>query len=587
MEKISGVAEKEFESSFDGYWLGTTHNASKQIERLTDDYKISVLKRMFPLNPEHLDPKNKNFARLPNALIVSKKIDGGFYTLNYAERTSPKSVFCNSPGGRAIHDLPVNKEVEKRISEINAKYISQLKELLQKSNKSAALEGKDKITSIVFGGELYANIKKPQDRPRVFDLIKLTRNPSNKEDLNKVNYAVFDVISINQINMIDISYEYRIELANWFFPRPKKGASPSKATVIEYKLNVKAEEIKGLYEKWVEQEYHEGIVVRTKYNMAYKIKPRFDVDAVIIGFAEMLEENKIEGESAVASLLVALMRDDGTYQELAHVGGGFTDEQRVDFHNLLSVDVVPSNYRATKGDGRAFYFVKPRYVIQVAFTDLIGETASGEIPERMALKFEDSKWEAIDSMPFPSIISPRYELLRSEVDSSEYPSLEFANVKEITPTDVNVSQVTSIITLDVAELALAPKELPKVKILLKLAIEGKWAGVLSAKKLLLWATNKRAVDKSFPNYVVYVVDYNFTRSTVLEQRVYPFNDLEKAVKLANYLLKESDYAILNESGDAIKKSIVWPPRSLFIEPEIAVIFKEFLDPTLKILLKLE
>jgi hypothetical protein len=579
-----GVAEKDFESIFEGYWLGTVHSANKNIEHLTDDYKFSVLKRMIPLNPEYLDSKNPNFHRLPNDLIVSVKRDGGYHTLYYDMKGTPESVLCNSPGGRIIYNLPVNKEIQKRIKDINTRYLTELRNILRKYNKLQIFAQKKRIETIVLAGELFANVKKINDRPRVFDYIKLTRNPESINDLNKIHYDVFDIISINEVNLLDISYEYRIDLVDWFFPRVFKGKDEPKAKVVEHKTGVKSEEVLELYKKWVINEYNEGIVIRTKYNMSYKVKPRFDIDAVIIGFTEMLQEEKINDQDAINSLMVAVMRDDGTYQEVAHVGGGFSEKQRIDFYNLLKDDIVESDYKATKRDGRAFHFIIPKYVIQLIYSDIITEGASGTTINKVALRFDDNTWKMIQAVPFVSIISPQFELLRSEVDNNLYSSLEYANIKSATHYDVNINQISSIVPIESPKTVEAQKELPSVTILLKLVFEGKWGGVESAKKILFWETNKHEIDPSYPRYIIYLTDYSYTRSNPLEQEIYPFNSLEKAIRHINFLFKRPDNpseGLLDNKQEALKRSLLKPPYKLEINQKIEDLLKVHLDNVIK------
>jgi len=576
--------EKEFDASFEGYWLGTTHSAIKKIKNTTDDYKLKVLKRLIPLNPEYLDQEHPKFQKLSNDLVVTIKRDGGYYTFYYDKRSKPESIFTNSPGGRAIYNLPVGKELNNNIDEINTKLIDKLKSQLKRIGKEEVFQDEEEIVSIVLAGELFANIKNKGDRPRVFDLIKHLRNPDSLEDLEKIHYDIFDIISINKVEMTNLPYELRIRLIDNLFPREDDDAP--KAKVIKYKKDVKAEQLQEIFKEWVIEDHHEGLVIRNKYNLSFKVKPQFDVDAVIIGFSELLAEKRIGGEEGISSLLVAVMRDDGTYQELAHVGGGFNEEQRVDFYKLLIDDVVESSYRATKRDGRAYHFVKPKYVVQIIYTDIIEETASGRTIYHMALKYENDKWESIQSLPFISIISPRFELLRSEVDLEHYPSLEFANVKKPVNYEVNISQITSLVPIEIPK-TLEAKTLPNITMIFELVFEGKWSGVLSAKKILFWATNKHDIDPMYPKYVVYFADYNYTRATPLTQDIYPFNSLEKAINHINWIFKRPDNAnkgLLDNKGTRLKGSIIAKPHKFNVNDEYKPQIVKGLDPTIRHLL---
>ena len=71
-------------------------------------------------------------------------------------------------------------------------------------------------------------------------------------------------------------------------------------------------------------EGEEGLVCVDEDNKAiYKIKPRHNVDAVILGFTESPDT-----PDSLRVLLVGLMRPDNSFQIFAKVGTGFDDEQR-------------------------------------------------------------------------------------------------------------------------------------------------------------------------------------------------------------------------------------------------------------------
>jgi hypothetical protein len=314
------------------------------------------------------------------------------------------------------------------------------------------------------------------------------------------------------------------------------------------------------------------------------VKPRFDIDVVIIGFAETLQEDKIEGEDAISSLLVAVLREDGSYQEMSHVGGGFTQEQRVEFYTLLKNDIVESDYKASTTDGRAYHFVRPKYVIQIIYSDILTEGASGLPIHKMNLKFENNRWTTLRTTPFVALVSPSYELLRSEVDISLYPSLEFANIKMPTCGDVNINQITNIVEVESPDTIEAIPPLPKITMLLRVVFKVKWGGVESAKKILLWATNKHEIDPSYPNYVVYSADYSFTRSEPLQQEIYPFNSLQKALEHLNFLFMRPDNpseGFLDSKNTGLKRSLVLPPYSIEIHKTIENDLAENLNNQIK------
>lgn len=567
-KKTIKPAQKEFGKEFDDYWLGPTFSADKKIQRITDRFKRNVLKKMISLDPKELNPKTKKRKdkKLPDELIVSVKRDGGYYTYYYDIHSEPESIFCNSPNGRAVYNLPVSKEMDARIKEINDSQLKEMKGLLSTLTNLNLFEAHDTICKIVLAGELFANITKEDDRPRVFDLIKLMMSPESKEQIELINYDVFDIISLNDVDLLNLPYEKRLKLIEFLFPRK----DDAKAGVIEHEKGVEAADVYKLYGKWVEKQNHEGLVIRTKFNMLYKVKSIFELDAVIIGFVEMLEEKTLEGEEAISSVLLALMRPDGTFQELCRMGGGLSYEQRVELYELLKDEIVKSQFRASKGDGRAYHFVRPKYIVQIKYMDLVTEGALGDAIRRMALRFENDTWTPLRSVPFVSVISPRFDTLRTIVDEKKYKALNYVNPKEVKYDDLKIDQVLDLIPIETPASVQELENLPKSKILLRVVFEGKWAGVLSAHKIMLWATNKRDVNLSYPNYVVYHASYNYYRNTPLEQDVYPFNTLEKAIQHVDWIFTRPDnpdQGMFDKTGTKLKRSIVTPPYSLHVDPD--------------------
>jgi hypothetical protein len=567
MKKIITLAERKFGKEFGNYWLGPTFSANKRIQQITDDYKLAFLKKFYSLPPSFINPinKDKTYRKLPDDLIVSVKRDGSYFTYVYDIHSEPVSVFCNSPNARILYNLPVNRELEQRIPKINENKLGSLKELLNEIIGENIFKNFKTIHKIVLAGELFSNVEKENDRPRVYDLVKVMFNPESLKELEAIHFDIFDIISINGNSLITLPYKKRLDICKLLFSINDE----NKANIIEHKTKVKSKDTYKLYERWVQKKHHEGIVIHTKYNMSYKIKPIFNIDAVIIGFVELLKESLLEGdEGAISSLLLALMHEDGSFQELCRMGGGLSYEQRVELFNLLKQDVVKSSFRASKQDGRAFRFVIPKYIVQVDYMDYIIEDSKGKSIQRMNLKFEDNKWIPIKSIPFVSLISPRYGVMRSEIDKEKYPSLAYVNPKEVRYEDVKCKQILDLVPIDLIGSQEVLENLPKSKILFKVVFEGEWTGYKSGRKIILWQTNKKDLNPSFPNYIVYYGNYSYTRRSPLEQRIYPFNSLDKAIDHINWVFKRPDSnqkGLINKSGNGLKRSINTPPFELLID----------------------
>lgn len=579
MQKIVGPLEKSFDR-YGNYWIGKVQSANKEIIHITNDYKKNQLKKMKALNPHFLKPGSRKFIHFEDGLVVSVKKDGEFNLLYYDVDEEPLSIFCNSPNGRAKYSLPVSREIHQKIEDINndKESIEKLRLLLiSYLEKDVFKTNSMKIKKLVLAGELHANVVKASDRPRISDFIKLSRTPQSLEDLEHIHYDIFDILSINDVNLQILPNEYRFKIIEALFPRNEE----MKVKTIQHKLNVKGKKVHEIFNQWVEQENQEGLVVHDKFNRSFKVKKVHTIDAVVIGFVEMLKEKRIRGFEAVSALLLALMREDGSYQVLAIAGGGLAEDQRIDFHKLLKNDVVKSKYKETNREGRAFRFVKPKYVVEIRYLDMITEDYDGNPKYKMALEFQNNEWYVNRAAPFVALINPYYKILRTEVNNEDYPSLEFANPKTATYEDLKVDQIFNIVDLESPRSISEFQELPQSNILFRVVYNVSWGGVNSAKKILIWSTNKSEIDKSFPKYIVYYADYSHLRSKPLDQQIYPFNSLNKAVKHLNFIYKRPDNPTKGffdaKTKTTLKKSIKTPPHSILVHDSVKDILKQELE----------
>jgi hypothetical protein len=221
---------------------------------------------------------------------------------------------------------------------------------------------------------------------------------------------------------------------------------------------------------------------------------------------------------------------------------------------------VQSNYKTTKGDGRAFHFVKPLRVCTLEFTDVIADDSAGKPIYRMALSYNAawSTWETIRSVPFVSAISPRFKAMRGDTG---FPSLPNEGTKEVKYPDLRIEQILSLISLDTEIKSVAPIKLEDSTILARIVFKGEWHGSTSVKKTLLIKTNKEQ-DESYPAFIVYGIDYSPTRARPVQglesgshQDVLPFTNQNAAIRYMNQLLITS---MLSE--DSKTKEIKKPYR---------------------------
>ena len=191
---------------------------------------------------------------------VSRKIDGEF-TLVLIDGKHCCSV---NPGGVVRHGLP---------------FMAEACELLSKS----------KHKQMLIAGELY--VARTDRRPRVHDVSRVARQPESQADLDSLSLAVFDILEIDGK------------------PAPTRGNEVFKTIDGIFKSGklihpVESQKAKGLddvmkwFEKWVDGEGAEGVVVRSDTAGLFKIKPRISIDVAVLGFTEGVDEEVLLGAGA-------------------------------------------------------------------------------------------------------------------------------------------------------------------------------------------------------------------------------------------------------------------------------------------------
>jgi bifunctional non-homologous end joining protein LigD len=95
-----------------------------------------------------------------------------------------------------------------------------------------------------------------------------------------------------------------------------------------------------------------------------KIKAINEQELIVVGW-----NPSTSSERQLGSLHLAVMGDDGALHYAGKVGTGFSAKQRVWWKDELSKDVVPKSLVKDAPRERVATWVKPRFVVQVAFTE--------------------------------------------------------------------------------------------------------------------------------------------------------------------------------------------------------------------------
>jgi bifunctional non-homologous end joining protein LigD len=220
--------------------------------------------------------------------------------------------------------------------------------------KVAAALRKMKVPEIVLDGEIVALDE--EGRPR-FQLLQ----QGNRELI-----FIFDVLWLDGHDLRKLTYLERRELLEKVLRRP-----PALVRI--------AQRLDGPGEKALmgaAQEGWEGIIAKRKTSVYenrrskewLKIKAVNEQELVVVGWNPSTHSSK-----EIGSLHLAVKGDDGEFHYAGKVGTGFSYKQRVWWKEALSKNVVPAPPVKDAPRERAATWVKPRYVVQVAFTEWTGD----------------------------------------------------------------------------------------------------------------------------------------------------------------------------------------------------------------------
>jgi hypothetical protein len=424
------------------------------------EYRRISGSRMIPLDRDGMKQK------IPAAdHYVSRKVDGEFTVLILRGGLA----FTLNPGGTVRVGLPFLDE-------------------------AASLLSKAGVNDVMIAGELY--VYKEVGRTRVHDVSTTARGPKSEDDLRQLRFAVFDIISIDNKNVVQPFTETWKTITKWF-------GEGERIHPVEAKTAKDTGEIGRIFEEWVEKEGAEGLVVRSDTAGIFKIKPRHSIDVAVLGFTE----SQADRQGMLHDLLMGVQRDDGTLQVLGRVGGGFTEDQRREMLSDLKDMVVESEYAEVNSDHVAYQMVQPDWVAEVSCLDLISQTTRGGSVDRMVLDFKNNgskEYRVVTKLPLATVISPQFVRRRDD--------------KKVRPQDVGLRQVTGIVEVPLSDRDARQLTLPLSEILRREVYTKDLKGQTMVRKFVTWKTNKEATDE-FPAYVMHFTDFSPNRKDPLSREV--------------------------------------------------------------------
>jgi hypothetical protein len=434
------------------------------------DFRRQTGARMYPLGKDDIARK------IPDAAYhVSRKVDGEFTVVVFRDN---QAITLN-PGGTVRIGLPCVDE-------------------------AATLLSKAGIKEAMIAGELYA-ASADDRRPRVHDVTALARQPASADDLARLRFAAFDIVSLDGDRPAESFVDTWKQIRRIF-------ADGELAHTVEARDAKTADDIEKLFADWVEAQGAEGLVVRSDEAGFFKVKPRHTLDAAVIGFTESTDDR----QGLLHDLLVAVKRGDGTLQVLTRVGGGFSEDQRRTMLGDLKDMVVNSEYAEVNSDHVAYQMVHPEWVVEVSCLDLVSQTTRGGPVNRMVLDFSSNGTDAykvVRRLPLAAVISPQFIRRRED--------------KAPTVDDVRVKQVADLVEVPLADRDARQMTLPASTLLRREVFTKQLKGETMVRKFVMWKTNKETEADDFPAYVVHFTDFSPNRKAPLSREIRVSNSLDQ------------------------------------------------------------
>ena len=347
----------------------------------------------------------------------------------------------------------------------------------------------------LWAGELYVNGNK---RSRPFLVSKSISN--GNDDLS---YAIFDIVEDVRKTISE-----RIDSINRFF------TESGKIHKIHLKKTNSRDQIITEFNQLV-NDGSEGMVIHTPQGFTYKAKPQMTLDCVILGYA--MRENGRQ----IRELLIGIALDDG-FMVIGKVGTGFSDLEREQLVSNLEPLVINSNIVEVAGNGLAFYWVKPEFVVEVKCLELLIDNSEGPISKLKVIFSDEKGYSQSGMITGVSLMSPVYAGIRMD--------------KKADAISAGLSQITSRVEIRVNEShlkQLKASQIIKREVYIKEGKNGK-----SLRKFVSWKTNKEETG-SFPAYILYYTDFSSGRKEPLQTEIFTAVDKEELDIKFNNLISEN------------------------------------------------
>jgi hypothetical protein len=326
-----------------------------------------------------------------------------------------------------------------------------------------------------------------------------------------INFAAFDLIQDGETTELG-GYADRLKKLQHLIK------SSENISVVATETPASASEVKALFDAKVASGNAEGLVIRLETGLIYKLKPEVKLRMAILAYTV-----KADQPDMVRSILLGLIRADGSYQILGGCGNMGSDEDRKSLLSKLQALKTESTARYASDGGGLYTFVKPELVAAVTVTDLQSLLSDGSPSIGMLVQYSKEGCSSLGMHPGPKLIHPVMTGLLPDAKSDQ--------------ATIGYDQIADYLPPSKADKQAA--KLPESTLIRRDVWTKAAKGATAVRKLLVWKTNKEQDDPSYPAYVIHWTDYSAGRATPLDRDVRLAPDEKSALVIAEDLITEN------------------------------------------------
>jgi len=360
----------------------------------------------------------------------------------------------------------------------------------------------------IIAGELHAKVE--GRRARVGDLAAVMAGGASAK-MDCINFTAFDLLQDGEITELG-SYADRLKKLQDLM-KPSENLS-----VVATDTPDSASEVKALFDAKVASSNAEGLVIRLETGHIYKLKPEVKLRMAILAYTV-----KADQPDMVRSILLGLIKEDGSYQILGGCGNMGSEEARKALLAKLQALKTESTARYASDGGGLYTFVKPELVTAVTVTDLQSLLSDGTPSTGMLVQYSKQGWSSLGMHSGPKLIHPVMTGLLPDAKSDQA-TIGYDQVADYIPPSKAYKQAA---------------KLPESTVIRRDVWTKAAKGATAVRKLLVWKTNKEQDDPSYPAYVIHWTDYSAGRATPLDRDVRLAPDEKSALAIAEDLIAEN------------------------------------------------